>query len=325
MPEIKEIASSIKDALFSPVIESIKFRAKNNFFGSFILSWFFWNWEKLAYFIFSTDDIIKKIQTVRLASPFENGDQWHIFFCSHSLILPLISAILFTFSYPFFTWLISFTHKWILNQVHTLYTSSEIEKQKSNKKLIRALTESEDEKDIVKGQTELRISVMKKKSTEINYNVEEITSKYAGLKNEISTLELKKQELNSTISALDSKHQSLTSALQKITTENANLLELEQKYSILISQNGELRVEGNKLNHDYLKAQERVQQLEHDMGRNYTHFEPICNDLENKINTIKRTTEQLNTFIDSNSEMKNLMSSSQTFNQIISDLIKFSK
>lgn len=325
MSDIKEIASSLKDVLLAPVIESIKFRAKNNFFGSFILSWIFWNWEKLAYFIFSKDEILKKIKTVKLSSPFEDDNQWHIFAYSHSLFLPLISAIIFTFSYPFFAWFISYIHKWILNQVHVLHILNEIQKQKSNKALIRAQTESENEKDIVKGQTELRISVMKKKSAEINYNIGEITSKYASLKNEMTTLELKKQELNSTVSALESKHQSLTLSLQKITAENTGLLELQDKYSILLSQNRDLSAERDKLNHNYLKAQEKITQLEHDMGRNYQHFEPLYNELVKEQSSLKDTIKRLDTFIDSNSEIKRLMETSKTFNTLISDIIKISK
>ncbi|ELA2963377.1 hypothetical protein [Klebsiella variicola] len=325
MSDIKEIASSLKDALLTPVIESIKFRAKNNFFGSFILSWLFWNWEKIVYFIFSKDDILKKIHTVKLASPFENENQWHLFFYSHSLILPLASAIIFTFSYPFFIWFMSFIHKWILNEIHKQSINNEIKNETSNKALVRAKATTEFERDVVRGETELSISENRKKSSEINYSVDELIKKHSELTNTISSLEAEEIEKKSIIKSLNQKHQELTSIINKITDENLDLVKLNEKYSELLARNLSLEVDRNKAEENSARLQARVTQFEHDTGRNYTHFEPLYNELAKEQSNLKDTIKRLDTFIDSNTEIKKLRETSKTFDTLISDIIKISK
>ncbi|MHC9507362.1 hypothetical protein ACYZFF_15400 [Klebsiella variicola] len=46
MAEIKEIIDSLKDWVVTPIQESISFRARSAFFGSFVISWLVLNWDK---------------------------------------------------------------------------------------------------------------------------------------------------------------------------------------------------------------------------------------------------------------------------------------
>ncbi|MFZ4260381.1 hypothetical protein, partial [Raoultella terrigena] len=262
---------------------------------------------------------------VRLASPFENGDQWHIFVCSHSLILPLISAIIFTITYPFSSWLIVYIQKWILNQVHKQNINNEIKNEISNKDLVRAKAQTEFERDVVRGETELNISESRKKSSEINYSVDELIKKHSELTNAISSLEAEEIEKKSIIKSLNQKYQELTSMINKITDENLDLVKLNEKYSELLARNLSLEVDRNKAEENSARLQARVTQFEHDTGRNYTHFEPLYNELAKEQSNLKDTIKRLDTFIDSNSEIQRLMETSKTFDTLISDIIKISK
>ncbi|MFZ4260380.1 hypothetical protein, partial [Raoultella terrigena] len=259
--------------------------------------------------------------TVRLASPFENGDQWHIFICSHSLILPLISAIIFTVTYPFSSWLIVYIQKWILNQVHKQNINNEIKNEISNKDLARAKAQTEFERDVVRGETELNISESRKKSSEINYSVDVLIEKHSELTNKISSLTAEEKEKQSILKSLDIKHQSLTSTIKDITDNNLDIINLQEKYSEALARNTALELERDKADQNSARLQATVTQFEHDTGRNYTHFEPLYNDLGKEMRSIKDTIKRLDTFIDSNSELKELRKSSKTFDTLVSDLI----
>ncbi|MDZ3055728.1 hypothetical protein M2C11_28085, partial [Klebsiella pneumoniae] len=66
---LKDVVSSVKDAIITPVQEAFVYRAKNPFFGSLIISWVYWNWNKIAYMLLSDDDVLKKIEFIKKSIP----------------------------------------------------------------------------------------------------------------------------------------------------------------------------------------------------------------------------------------------------------------
>lgn len=61
---LKDVVSSVKDAIITPVQEAFVYRAKS-IFGSLIISRVYWNWNKIAYMLLSDDDVLKKIEFIK--------------------------------------------------------------------------------------------------------------------------------------------------------------------------------------------------------------------------------------------------------------------
>lgn len=216
---IKEIAGVLKDALVTPVQEAFVYRARNPFFGTLVIAWFCYNWNKVAYFFLSKDEILERIETIR--REFEST-------YSHSIIFPILWACFMSLAYPFFTYASIWIHKWITGRIETINSQKEIARITLQKELITATVTNELEKIKLQADNELAVEEKKEQAANSRLKVEFLKEQKATIENEIASLEEQKNSAKSTLS-------SVTSEL-KMTNEKYNKINLD--YEKIVEKHG---------------------------------------------------------------------------------------
>ncbi|WP_165725410.1 hypothetical protein [Pseudoalteromonas sp. SA25] len=85
MSSLSDLSNSIKSSITDKVTHPL--------LGSFIVSWFFFNWKAVYFICFSNLDAAYKIKSIT-----ENYSDWHL-----NLFLPLTSSLVLVFLLPLFT------------------------------------------------------------------------------------------------------------------------------------------------------------------------------------------------------------------------------
>lgn len=174
MTDFKDIISAIKDTIISPVKEAIEYRAKNNFFGSLIISWFIWNWKKIAYFTFSADGIIDKIKNVTFVDFLPNTFFGDNFISKSTYIVPLAIALTFTLLHPFATWILSRIHRKVMDKLYDFNVSVEHSRLDLKKTSLQDTLDLESLKTVEQSKAELIVAQNKEAATKALYNIEQL-------------------------------------------------------------------------------------------------------------------------------------------------------
>ena len=225
LDSFKDVVSTIKEAVVSPAQEAFTYRAKNPFFGSLIISWLYWNWDKLAFFLLSDMPVLKRINFVKHKIP----DNSIIFGLNvnhtHSFYYPLIAATIFTLSLPVLIYSISRIHSKITTSINALNATKEEERWKQQEKVAVAYEEYEGNKAKARVKWEEdyalsieRIETSRKNTQAIRTTFDEYSVKISNLETDLSSLE-------STIAAQVARRDSLTLEIQKINEEYVPLKE----------------------------------------------------------------------------------------------------
>ncbi|HCA3527454.1 TPA: hypothetical protein N3Z88_005151 [Klebsiella quasipneumoniae subsp. similipneumoniae] len=251
MADIKEIVDSVKDILIDPLKDEVKYRARNNFFGSFIVSWFFWNWDRVAYFIFSTDPIMVRILTAKNLFPLEQGQHWYIFWHSHSLVWPLATATTFVLLYPTLMLTIALIHKRVTRSISILNETKELERMTRNVELVKQNETNEGERAKIKAKTEREIAENAEAAVKARLNIQEITKQYAEIETKVKTLKLERDGLDTIIINLQKRRDDLNEELIIINGEYGPIKSANDKYQKILNDNAVLNVEFDKLKNKY--------------------------------------------------------------------------
>lgn len=247
MVDIKEVVDSVKGVLLDPLKEEVKFRARNNFFGTLVVSWLFWNWESIAYFIFSTDPILIKILTVKNLFPLEQDKQTPGFLHSHVLLMPLITATAFVLFYPGFMFLLAKCHEWILRKIDILNESKELLRLKRIEGLIEQSESNEGIKARKKAEYERQIAEDTEAAVKARLNVSDIAKKYAEIETDIKTKTLERDGLEVSIKNLQQRKDELSDDLIVVNSQYAPIKSENDKYQKILKDNSELNAELDKL------------------------------------------------------------------------------
>lgn len=251
MADIKEVVDSVKDILIDPLKDEVKYRARNNFYGSFIVSWFFWNWDRVAYFIFSTDPIMVRILTAKDLFPLEQGQHWYIFWHSHSLVWPLATATIFVLLYPTLMLTIARIHKRVIRSISILNETKELERMTRNVELVKQNETNEGERAKIKAKTEREIAENAEAAVKARLNIQEITKQYAEIETKVKTLKLERDGLDTIIINLQKRKDDLNEELIIINGEYGPIKSANDKYQKILNDNAVLNVEFDKLKNKY--------------------------------------------------------------------------
>lgn len=257
---IKEIASVLKDALITPVQEAFVYRARNPFFGTLVIAWLFYNWNKIAYFILSKDEVLEKIKFIR--HEFDSS-------FTHSFAYPFIWAVFVSLTYPFFTYASIWIHKWITGHIEKINSTKEISRIGLQEELITAIHRNESKKTELQAETDLNIEEKKEKAARSRLNVELLKEQKSTLESEIESLSVQKQSAQSTLSAVSLELESankrvdeISDEFEKVANKYGDLEDLRKKYE---ERGQHLHETSNKLR----KAEEAIDVL------NATHNEEL--------------------------------------------------
>ncbi|BBS11604.1 hypothetical protein WP5W18C01_16980 [Klebsiella aerogenes] len=251
MADIKEVVESIKDVLVDPLKDEVKYRARNNFFGSFIVSWFFWNWDRVAYFIFSADPILIRILTAKNLFPLEQGQHWYIFWHSHSLVWPLLTASVFVLLYPVLMFVIAWIHEGVVKQIAILNERKESDRLKRNSDLVKLAESNEGARAEVKASYERKIAEDTEAAVKARLNISEMSKFHSRIETEIKTLGLERDGILASIKSLQERKDSLAEELIVINSEYEPVKNNNEKYQSLLKENAGLKAETEQLKRNY--------------------------------------------------------------------------
>lgn len=236
---LKELIDSIKSNVINPVEESLSLRLKSAFFGSFIISWSMWNWDRLAYFFLSDEGAIPRIEFLKNSSSF-NKTIANIEF-SNSFWVPLVLAIIFTLAYPYFSHGISILHNWILDKIEDYQIKRKEHYTNKQTDLVRINEDLESVRAIKIAERERKVAEDKEQAASSIARVSEIISQKATLQTDCNTLKDEIESLNTILDRQMQRKTDLTDELSKLNEELAPLRQQENIYNLITEENTELK------------------------------------------------------------------------------------
>ncbi|MFW0699033.1 hypothetical protein [Pantoea sp. R13S299] len=237
---IKEIAGVLKDALVTPVQEAFVYRARNPFFGTMVIAWLFYNWNKVAFFFLSDFKIIERIEYIRHKIP-DNSVIFGVNIShTHSFWFPFLWACFISLTFPFFTYASIWVHKKITTHIETINSQKEIKRIQLQKDLMVEMAKNESAKTKQLAEEESLIEDFRQQSATSRANIQSLKKQRSDLDSEIESLDAvrsttqnalnemsenlnkKKDEYNDLLTKYDfiaEKHESI----DKLQIENNNL------------------------------------------------------------------------------------------------------
>lgn len=185
---IKEFVGVLKDALVTPVQEAFVYRARNPFFGTMVIAWLFYNWNKVAFFFLSDFKIIERIEYIQHKIP----DNSVIFGQSvphtHSFWFPFLWACFISLTFPFFTYASIWIHKKITAHIEIINSGKEIERIRLQKNLMVEMAKNESAKTKQLALEEAQIEEYREVTATHKANIESLNAKKLSLNTEIESL-----------------------------------------------------------------------------------------------------------------------------------------
>ncbi|EKL2659771.1 hypothetical protein ACLIV7_003142 [Klebsiella pneumoniae] len=229
---------SINESIISSIQQAILFRAKNTFFGTFALSWFLFNWDRVFYFFMSDEKVLPKISLLKSELPPPDGG-YSFFLKSHEcLIYPLLTALIFTIGYPFLIYITKRIHKWIFAKIEKFNETTQQEAIKRRKGLESDMENSIGERNKIKARIEREIADEKLNAIISNERADEIRKELQNNKIELerikidiqsNTLILQNQE-NRKINLTDEYNQ-LKEDFSTVKEQNDIVKKITEKYT----------------------------------------------------------------------------------------------
>lgn len=227
MAEIKEIIDSLKDWVVTPIQESISFRARSAFFGSFVISWLVLNWDKIAYFILSGDDIIKKLYILKSELPEPGYEHSYFYLLVYHFWYSLLFATLFTAFYPASMIAIKWFHGFFFRKLNSLDVSYQKKIEAMKKELEDDIIEKKGKQDERRAEID---SVIAKKRQEA-YILDNGTD---ALRQEFNTNALNNERL---LIEIKTNRDIITKLEERKVEVNADIAQLSDRYDTLKTQN----------------------------------------------------------------------------------------
>lgn len=279
---LKEIAETLKDALVTPVQEAFVYRARNPFFGTLVISWLFYNWNKVAYFFLSDDKVIERINFIKHKIP-DNSVIFDINIPhTHSIIFPFAWAVFLSFTFPFFTYASIWIHKWITGHIETINSGKEIARIRLQKDLMveMAINESAKAKQLAIDEAEIELS--KEASATHRANIEAIKVRKKSLEDEIATLEERLNTLKSSFNLTSNDYDNKSRELEKVTSDYEDAV---KKYNSL----ADLKSERDLFKKDLAEAETTIKSLNDQveiLRVDANKFDDMDNSIRNRDKTI---------------------------------------
>ncbi|HGY1289162.1 TPA: hypothetical protein ACNUZJ_003921 [Raoultella ornithinolytica] len=246
MADVKEVAEGIREVFFQPVKEALIYRAKSIFYGSFLTSWFVFNWDRLAYFLLSSDDVLKKIYLLKSERPEVNG--WEHLFGTwwDWFVYPLILSLFIVWFYPYLIFYSAKIHEKILGKINISRNLDEVGKIQSRVDLITARENEAGLKEKARAKLQMEISLDREATIRSNRSVDELLDFIE--KNELRKSELE-MEIKSKSAIISEQNERLENTIKRISTlkeEGHPLEESDRRIENLKKDNDILRVEAGK-------------------------------------------------------------------------------
>lgn len=224
---LKKVVESLNSTIFTPLQEAFTFRLKNIFFGSFTFSWVIINWDKIAYFFLTKDDIM--IRIYRVKNNFDENFTFSYlnFENARNFAAPLTIALIAGLTYPIFTLL----SKWLFQRITLAIDLIDIDKetirQKRQLELNKAVADNFMAQEVIKARDSAYLEEAREKAALSKSRIAELKQSTINLESSVTENEIKLKSLaerkNATQSELDHLAKNLTD-IQKLHGDYSSLL-----------------------------------------------------------------------------------------------------
>lgn len=224
--KIKTLLEAAKESGIEPAKDAMNTRMKNPIFGSFILSWLFFNWEKLLIIFFGNGDILTRINTVNEIhsnSVFFSINIPH----THTLWFPLVISLLFTLGNPFILYFLDVFHNGIITKAERNKFNRQAEILNARTNLIKAEVKNDTQKRTENLLVEAREAISRAEIAESNSRIELLSNQANSLHEQIKVNE---QTNESLINSINVKNKELEEIQTELGDKELYLLKLNKDY-----------------------------------------------------------------------------------------------
>jgi len=238
---IKEIAGVLKDALVTPVQEAFVYRARNPFFGTMVIAWLFYNWNKVAFFFLSDFKIIERIDYIRHKIPDNSVISGISISHTHSLWFPFLWACFISLTFPFFTYASIWVHKKITAHIETINSKKEVKRIQLQKELMVEMAKNESAKTKQLAEEESVIEDFRQKSATSRANIESLKKQRSDLDSEIESLNAVRTTTQSSLNEISENLNKKKNEYNDLLTKYDFIAEKHGSIEMLQSENNELK------------------------------------------------------------------------------------
>lgn len=259
-------------------------RFGNPLFYSFIISWALFNWDRISIFIFSKQNIVDRIKTIK-ELPSSSLMLFDIPYAT-TFWFPLASTIFIVVLGPFISLLLDMIHKW---PAHRKIIENELLHQNSleaKRKSVRAEVYLDMEEESIRLRVKAEDDRNRAESREHEENIEH--------KRELA------QSLNETINTLQNSHETLSTENERLRSNNIGLVEKNNEIMNSINISAK-ELQTTRVSHANLLDEQRSLKIDID---NMKSLKPKLSEATSLLLSIKNSLEngilQENTQINAN-------------------------
>lgn len=226
LDKIKALMDAAKESGIEPAKEAMNTRMKNPIFGSFILSWLFFNWEKLLIIVFGDGNILSRIDAVK-----DFNSNSVIFSINiphaHTLWFPLLISLIFTLGNPFVLYLLDVFHNGIITKAERNKFDRQANILKAKTNLITAEVKNDTQKRTENLLVEAGEAISRAEIAESNSRIELLSNQASSLQEQIKVNE----ETNASLmNSMILKNKEIEVLQMEINDKEKYLLQLNSDY-----------------------------------------------------------------------------------------------
>ncbi|WP_413675806.1 hypothetical protein [Pantoea dispersa] len=199
-----------------------------HFFGTLVISWLFYNWNKVAYFFLEDDKIINRISYVKHKIPDNSVILGLSIPHTHSVIFPFLWVTFISLTFPFFTYASIWIHRKITAHIETINTGKENSRIILQRGLMVEIAKNESAKALQLAKDDASIEQFREQAATSKANVEAVKVRKSSLEDEIKTMEAQHTALKT---SLELTSENVDTAQKKLDESNKKHKEIPSKYS----------------------------------------------------------------------------------------------
>lgn len=241
--KIKEAIDAFKEFGLEPVKQAVTHRVRNPLFGGFVLSWLFFNWEKLLIITFDEGTILQRINLVKKIP--DNSIIWgHDISHTHTFWFPALISLLLTLTSPFISYILDLAHDAIIKKTERNRFERQAAILGAKISLIDAEVKNDTQKETALLAVKAQQEISKAEIAKSNASIESLKNESESLQEQIKTNESTSESLKLDLITARNKLEALKSQFlveeSKLKDIQEDFGEAERMKQLIIERNGEI-------------------------------------------------------------------------------------
>ncbi|MGX9826746.1 hypothetical protein [Enterobacter roggenkampii] len=320
---IKELVTTVKDTFISPVQEAFIYRARNPFFGSLVIAWMCYNWDKIAFLFFSTQPIEQRIHFIRVKIP-DNSVLFGINIPhTHSYWIPLSIAIIFSLTFPFFTLFLTNVHRWVTERIQDKSIAREVYRIKQQQLIEDELHENQKKKEKNRLTIERLLADEKDSIASTKYRTEQRKAEFDELSRKIARAQEDFETLEKVTSSMSERRNDLQVKIEKFTKEYDSISATEKVIESLNNELSSLSIKLSETTKSLLTKEKEASNFNEEvksLSSQLEHLKQKESNIKNTFNIFSNSLNKYLEFIEGEKSVSLLISDNHTVRTLKRDV-----